>query len=185
MKRARGDALTGGSGDVNPQWLVLGSVTQLLSNSFIEEPFNIPVQRLAQRKGKSLVMEILQLQWSMPPPDTNNAAGGSNIAVRAQLATAPTGSIDPGNPRVLGYSTQNYRGAFTAGGTFQTIQINPYVVDMTDGAGHGILVGTDTLYISMNTNGFANPAFINLRIMYRWKEVGLEEYIGIVQSQQG
>lgn len=63
---------------------------------------------------------------------------------------------------------------------------------MTDGAGHGVLVATDNIYLTLQTalssvigssvggiQGFGEAA-----ILYRFKEVGLAEYIGIVQSQQ-
>ena len=64
---------------------------------------------------------------------------------------------------------------------------NPTMQDITDGAGHGVLVGTDSIYItgfvpsSWYLNG-TNTVFAKL--LYRWKDVSLAEYIGIVQSQQ-
>ena len=64
---------------------------------------------------------------------------------------------------------------------------NPVIRDITDGAGHGVLVATDSIYItgyvpaSWYLNG-TNTVFAKL--LYRWKDVSLAEYIGIVQSQQ-
>ena len=67
------------------------------------------------------------------------------------------------------------------------VDTNPTLRDLTDGAGHGILVATDSIfltgYVPSNwyTNG-TNTVFVKL--LYRWKDVSLAEYIGIVQSQQ-
>lgn len=64
--------------------------------------------------------------------------------------------------------------------------------DLTDGAGHGVLVATDNVFLTLQTalssiigtsvGGITGVA--ECAILYRFKEVGLAEYIGIVQSQQ-
>ena len=59
-----------------------------------------------------------------------------------------------------------------------------YFQNYSDGAGHGILVATDSLFFRVkSTNVRSNIA--DFRVYYRFKEVALAEYIGIVQSQQG
>jgi hypothetical protein len=57
------------------------------------------------------------------------------------------------------------------------------VLDLTDGAGHGLLIATDNIFMTVySTNtGVANE--VGCKILYRWKNVSVEEYIGIVQSQ--
>lgn len=65
--------------------------------------------------------------------------------------------------------------------------------DLTDGAGHGVLVATDNIFLTLQTAATvvgasatitAATGFGECAILYRFKEVGLAEYIGIVQSQQ-
>jgi hypothetical protein len=64
--------------------------------------------------------------------------------------------------------------------------------DLTDGAGHGILIATDNIYLGVNASlssfnlGDADPIVggVSANLIYRFKEIGLSEYIGIVQSQQ-
>jgi hypothetical protein len=60
------------------------------------------------------------------------------------------------------------------------------IIDVTDGAGHGILVATDQIFVGGIEAGItlAGSSLMGARIMYRWKNVSLTEYIGIVQSQQ-
>lgn len=70
---------------------------------------------------------------------------------------------------------------------------NPDWHDLTDGAGHGVLVATDNIWLSIlataatadaGENAVLNVASSNCDLFYRFKEVTLQEYIGIVQSQQ-
>lgn len=72
----------------------------------------------------------------------------------------------------------------------------PIIHDLTDGAGHGILIATDNIYLNAlvayvdadTSAAYAGaPSFIfaasNCELIYRFKAVTLQEYIGIVQSQ--
>lgn len=73
----------------------------------------------------------------------------------------------------------------TAAAALGSINIYPdKKIDLTDEAGHGYLVATDTITLETNADQTAavNAGFA--RIRYRWKEVSLTEYIGIVQAQQ-
>jgi len=75
-------------------------------------------------------------------------------------------------------------GSFTAGGTAWTTETEPYHDDLTDGAGHGVLVATDQIYCQISSSSTGAAQTCAGKIWYRWKNVGLAEYIGIVQSQQ-
>lgn len=187
MKRGRstrGDQLTGGSGDVSPQWFQLSNVTLTAANTFNQGTTSIPVQRLAFGRGKSLVMELLKVEFTYPEWDSNPSAGGQIANAGMQLSTTSLAALDDSNPLVLAFRQQTWRGAFTAAGSYITVSTTPIVADLTDGAGHGVLFAGDTIYLGCNTTAFAGAATFSCRILYRWKEVSLEEYIGIVQSQQ-
>lgn len=187
MKRGRttrGDQLTGGSGDVSPQWFVVGSVTQGGANAFVEASTPIPIQRLYQAKGKSTVIEILKVEFALPDLDTNFPAGGGVAIAAVQLSTSSQTAISFTSPHNIAFAKRSWRGAFTAAGTYATVEDNPRIINVTDASGHGVLIGTDTLFLDFVTASFAGAATVSARFLYRWKEVTLEEYIGIVQSQQ-
>jgi hypothetical protein len=61
--------------------------------------------------------------------------------------------------------------------------IEPWTDDLTDGAGHGFLVATDQIYAQIASTNTGAAQSCDVKIMYRWKNVGLQEYIGIVQGQ--
>lgn len=62
--------------------------------------------------------------------------------------------------------------------------------DLTDGAGHGVLIATDNIWCTAFINGACPDigttasATIFADLLYRFKKISLQEYIGIVQSQQ-
>lgn len=93
-------------------------------------------------------------------------------------------NIDWGNSRMFAWCEMNIRAAFTPGTGVGYNQDVFQVIDLTDGDGHGILVATDNIYFQVTSNGFAGAQEQSAKLLYRFKEVSLVEYIGIVQSQQ-
>jgi len=56
---------------------------------------------------------------------------------------------------------------------------------LTDNMGNGILIATDRIFVVGGSFGSALVARATCKILYRQTNVGVMEYIGIVQSQQG
>jgi len=61
----------------------------------------------------------------------------------------------------------------------------PIHIDLTDGAGNGMLVATDRMFIYGGGAGNAVVGRYSAKILYRLVEVGITEYVGIVAQQQG
>lgn len=66
----------------------------------------------------------------------------------------------------------------------QAVGFEPIEYDLTDGAGHGILVATDNVFGQIVAAGTSVANTVRVKLMYRMKNVSLAEYVGIVQSQQ-
>lgn len=186
MKRGRsGDTLTGGTKDVNPQWLTFNQLTLSAANTYTETTFAVPISRLPTARGKSVVLEVLKVQFSWPDWDSNPAAGGQVASANMQLRTNASGAgFNQDDPVNLTQYKHSWRGAFTAAGSYMSEDSGVITMDLTDGAGHGLLVASDNLFFGATTANYANAAAFHCRILYRFKDVTLEEYIGIVQSQQ-
>lgn len=146
--------------------------------------FQVPVNRTAATSGRSPVLEILKVMFQFPgaPALTANDVVSTctmvlstkdHEAVNTQLTTSD----------VFAFVKCTSEGAFTALGTFMNSTSSVYEFNCSDGAGHGVLVATDTVYAQLQ--GIAGWAtFFKAKILYRVKNVSLTEYIGIVQSQQ-
>lgn len=188
MKRTR-DKLTGGTGDVKPQIWTLPALTQETLNTFEEISVPTPVSRLNNRSNgsKATVMEVLKVWANLPNFDADLAATYSRRNSQLQLSTSSLDNtgIFPLSPKVFAFFSRTQMGKAAVGGSFSNVLDSPLEKDLTDGNGNGIIIATDQIYIGGDTEGLADVAAWNVKILYRFVDVGLTEYIGIVQSQSG
>jgi len=185
-KRSRSDILTGGTGDVNPDLFVTYISPGILSNSTdqvaasMESRVPLPVQRL-DNKGKSMVMELLRVRydpdWTFQGDQQYNTC--FYISTATQVGTAAN-LIRIDTPGILALQ-RTTKAQSTAVG-FETNQ-GPIEQDLTDGAGHGLLVATDNIYFGALAYQVSN-GIVGFQLTFRWKNIGVKEYVGIVQSQQ-
>lgn len=185
-KRSRGSGtLTGGTGDVNPQWFNTG--LGAINGTYQDVATVLPRERLPYG-GKSQVMEVLKVEFSPSGASVLNATAGTNSAARTYVTTTTFGTTEPTSAQNSGKVLAKWRVELPSTGAGATNEVyeGPFVVDCTDGAGHGMLIATDSIFVGSIQTGATSPinGSINVRLMYRWKNVGLQEYIGIVQSQQ-
>lgn len=234
--KSAGNSLTGGTGDVNPQWYKLTVVDNTGAQDtsgvntalgpFVQQTFPLPIPRNRNAGGnKATVVEVLKLKWDVTILDNSGYGGfaggtykwaGGTVYVNSQLTTKSwssqpplsDGTIIDSNPAAfytsptLFFSSTASDGVVAGGESEEGIHI---LRDLTDSAGHGLLVATDNVYLSQQVgvlshwpavaSPFAGGNFqtigynvtgcsTNCQMLYRFKNVTLEEYIGIVQSQQ-
>jgi len=183
MAKRSGDALTGGTKDVSPQFLV-AAVSMTAANTAFEVTLGTPIVRVGpQTSGQAIIMEVLKIFVQYPNIDQDNAAATTRL-LRWSVSTRSSGGtpaiLPLSNPSALMFGERVTRNAFTAAGTGTLdSQEDPCVVDLTDGAGHGVLVATDNLFIQVETTNQAAASNWGFRFLYRFKKVSLVEYIGI------
>lgn len=187
------ESLTGGTGDVNPQWYKMRIIQDGSGfNNAINQSFQLPITRVPQNK-KVTIMEILKVYWFY-----SSLAQVSNTVeqqIQGMLTTANPG-VSSGTVSNVPFITDgSIIDQFSAGSYFDIsgdttypavgiTRIQPIIHDLTDGAGHGFLVATDQIYLTLApTNVGVNNSSISCWLYYRFKTVGIEEYVGIVQSQ--
>lgn len=193
MKRSRGSDgryLTGGTGDVKPQILTLNT-GQNAPGKYVLSQIALPVPRFGGQKNKATIMEILRIYWY---PGLKDILEPVDILV-AYLTTAPirtTGDTvnattiqdDAGDPFTIGMVVmQSYEHLDGVDNAALANRHWPIVLDLTDGAGNGVLIGTDKISIvGGNSTGTLATSFI-AKVMYRLVNVDIAEYIGIIQAQ--
>lgn len=182
MKRGRAkDTLTGGSGDVNPQHLQIISGAQTANDAFGSAVVGLPIPRFPIREGRQLVMEILGVTFSITAINFGVAFNTYFAALSTNPTTPASATAALADGRTLVSRLEYVQ--FAAGTTLH-LEGDKYY-DMTDNAGHGVLVATDNLYFYIDTVNTGNATFaVVADVEYRFKEVSLAEYVGIVQSQQ-
>lgn len=172
-KRGLG-SLTGGTGDVNPQWYKL-AVTQSAADTTTTTAFPLPVPKV-QSNTRPVVIEVLRTFW------TNNNAIETDSWIEGFLSTKSYGTTAPSFTDG-GIVDMFYRDVhITTSG--QITYFMPQIHELNDSAGHGVLVATDNVYLQAASSATSLANTVTCWILYRMKEVSLAEYIGIVQSQQ-
>lgn len=176
--------LTGGTGDVNPQFYS-GSLLMSAANTLTSTAFISPVAKgIFSKTGKATVMEILQVFVSMPTWDAMATATELTDSRIFSIGTKELSALTMDEGSLIAFFSQVKQGAFTADGTFGMESDNVYVWDITDSLGHGVLIATDYIYATGDTTGYAGAATFGFKLLYRFKNVSMQEYVGIVQSQQ-
>lgn len=205
MAKRSKDTLTGGTGDVNPQYACIALVTPAVPGGggtvVATVPIVLPVlPNLGGTQDTAQVVEILKVFWDLG--NMPGLANGSNycqvsgrLAFNANTAgstsTTQVGISSIGNPLMIDEvsSVQQYLITLPAGQSSAAVsqEFHNLESDLTDGAGHGILVAVPTIWFGLAA--FGGPAGYvaggACRVLYRLKRVKLIEYIGIVQQQSG
>jgi len=186
---ASGGSQTGGTGDVKPQILSLSSGNAPVLDVYSVETFRLPVSRFGGARNVTTIVEFLKVWWF---PNVKDGVDASvvNFAylttatahVTGDVSTAFTFTEDLEDGRTFApvITTSQLSGATGA----STVQF-PQTVDLTDNNGNGILVATDSIVVVGGQNGGSILGGAICKILYRLVNVGIEEYVGIVQSQQG
>jgi hypothetical protein len=147
------------------------------ANTLTTETVNLPIVRPAGGRGRSTIMEFLWLDVFVGATDFGAAVDEVTFAVS-------TGAVPTVNPAWEDGNTVariKLDHAFVTSGS--TIMIQPLRYNLQDASGFGQLIATDKIHITGDSNGMAAATIFQWRIYYRYVTVGMEEYVGIVQSQ--
>jgi len=197
MSRKKQDTgLTGGTGDVNPQMfrfpLIERSAGSGSQSTEVTVPTPLPGFN-AVATNKAVVMEVLRVYFSAEyafNAGTNHNVQQQTMAFLAGGA-APSGAYVRAalaSPRVVAvHQWRKDTRASAAAGEGSSAADATWSFDLTDGAGHGFLVAAPNVTFEwrLAANGSATLAesFYSCAFLYRFKEVALSEYIGILNSQ--
>lgn len=186
-RKTSGGSLTGGTGDVKPQFLTASTPVQGATGEYTLIPINIPRIIIGDDMGAT-IMEILRVDYYLGLADLadTNATYFAFLETRQtraqdETSTATTGREDVASPGVFAYVYEDMSLTTTGG------QVNymPLTYDCTDNNGNGILIATDRIFFVAGSINNATQIDATCKILYRMVDVGIVEYVGIVQSQQG
>lgn len=170
MSKRMRTSLTGGTGDVNPQTLTL-NVAESAANTFTEAEFSIPVMRGAISSTRYQVMELLKVEADVPPGDGATASG-----VNMQVTTSTqTGFQGYTNPDVV----WQYRDSIVITTSGLTRHVRVRIYDYTDGAGHGMIIASPSLFIGVVGTSQGAALSGSVRLHYRFKNIGIQEFVGL------
>ena len=154
-------------------------ITESAADTYTTDKIFTPIPRSQVMTGnKAVVMELLWLEITCPNITFN--AGEEFITCGIQTGGVPIAaqSIDEGN--VIGYLFRELS-ILTEGGSTHDF---PMIYDFQSKDGFGMLLGTDAFHAWVFSGGTGVALAVSFRLYYRFVQVPVTEYIGIVQSQQ-
>lgn len=170
------DQLTGGSNDVNPQY-IHNSVSQTLADTNSTQQITLPIDRLGFGGNRIGVVEVLAVffDWRNPL----SAATAVNLTAALTTKSFAATKVLFNEPTCFAYM-HLFSTLTTTGGTLVDM---PMRYDCTDDSGHGIVVATDAIFLNISSLATGQANIVDVKIEYRYKNVTTVEYIGVVQSQ--
>ena len=170
------DQLTGGTKDVNAQYTSI-RVTESAANTFTQGTLALPVLRGNVGRSKYQVIELLK-SWMVIGFGDGATASTKDVQV---TTSAQTALLPFNNPDVVDYYSEDI--IITTSGLYYPQ--NPIIHDFTDGAGHGIIIATNNMYVGVQGGSQTGALTVDYRIMYRFKNIGVDEFVGLSIQQNG
>lgn len=168
--------------DEKPQFLNLNTAQETVLNTYREVPTSTPVVTVSG-SNKAIVMEVLKIFYNHSTPEIINVL---RTSIAMTVATRSFSTLQQiSSPGVLARIDSEIE-VFDSAATDATVVVQYYkgsaehVVDLTDGAGNGILVASKNLYLGVKGNQRTVLAQALGKILYRLVEVSAAELVGII-----
>ncbi len=172
-------ALTGGTGDVNPQQVLLNAKqdnaidADTLVNFSLPQAIGIPTT-----KTRAVVFELLRGDVVFTPGFNLGEVAGVTLTMNMAIGSPPQ-PITPEQAVVIWSGNRTKYTAAAGGGP-----INRFIEkDFTDDSGHGLLIAARTVSIQISSVGTLQENTAHVRLYYRFKLIPLQEYLGIFAQQ--
>lgn len=170
------------SHDVYPQYFVT-QLSTTTNDTTIVAAIPLPVPRIPT-SGKATILEFLWADINMETGRVGNSSNFTALSLTgSSTLTAGSGGYHTflANPQVIGYH-KNETDQITGVGVQLVDQ--PYRLDWQSNDGKGLLIATDRIYIYVTSLATLGLVRATWRVWYRYVDVSIQEYVGIVQSQQ-
>ncbi len=174
MPVARGKTV---STDKFPNFLT-GSVTESAADTFTTAQVFTPIPRLKTAGNKATVMELLWVDFMNNNQLLN--ASGEQWRFQMSIGSVPTALLAFNDPRTI-MEWKREMEILTTGGT---VADAPIKYDFQSADGYGFLLASDAFNVSVAGTATGVAAIIQWRLYYRFVDIPLAEFVGLVQSTQ-
>lgn len=179
-----GGSITGGTGDIKPQ--ILTRQTDLHAvDDYISIQIDVP-RIIMNTANQATIMEILKVYFYIGIDDFADVShtawaflNTTQLHVNALATSFAELQRDLVHPGTFAFAIRQ-RTLTTSGS--QTLE-NPIVIDLTDNNGNGLLIASDRFFLTSADIAGTSTDRATVKILYRMVNVGILEYVGIVQSQ--
>lgn len=149
------------------------------ANTYTTIPVNLPIARVTSGSRTATIIELLWASCTPVGIDFN----ANDDSINFSLYMGPPQDTHFPIEGVDSYCIFNvrYDTDFTTSGMW--VSKFPHKVNLQSKDGFGFLVASDKINAAVLSSGEGGAVDWRVRVYYRFVTVGIEEYIGIVQSQ--
>ena len=158
---------------MNPQ-LLGGRVVESAANTFTQATIAVPVNRVTGSSNFAQVIEALWVEFDLTGVEGFNAINEGFVCQLTQTSKTAIVLIDDAD--MIAKQSIEVQAIVTSGGG---IQQNIVRVNLTDMAGHGPIIATPNVFFGISGLALAAVVTASFRMAYRFKNVGLQEYVGL------
>jgi len=149
------------------------------ANTFTTQTITLPLNRIrVGGAGRTTILEFLWIDVTIVSVDL--LANSDEVAFSFSSGAVPTSVQNISNPDVIA-EVLLFAHVGASPGTALVRQ--NFRMDLQSQDGHGQLIAVDRINVMGNSSGLAAAAQFRWRIYYRFVNVPIEEFVGIVQSQ--
>jgi len=156
-----------------------GTANQSSADTATNFQFSTPIPRLQTRGNKATVMELLWIDMKINC--TLNAVG-ETFAASFYGGQATTSEVLISDPRAIGNIAFDATDVLTSG-SYPTCK-NNWRIDLQSTDGYGFLFAGDIINVNVVSANTGASNRVDFRIYYRFVEIPITEFVGLVQSQQ-
>lgn len=155
-----------------------GSIVTSAANTFTTSQVFTPIPRLKTTGNKATVMELLWLDVEVLGTDL--IANGDDATFQLTIGSEQSTLLNWNDPRVL--MDYNLEVGLATSGMNLLIQPHRYLFQSVDGFGY--LLASDSFHQNLDSTGQAGVITARWKLFYRFVEIPLSEFVGLVQSTQ-
>ena len=155
-----------------------GTLTESSADTFTTTQVFTPIPRLKVSGNRATVLELLWMEWQVNNLILN--AGNESITFQMVIGTVPSSILALNDPRYI--AGKRIEMHLLTSGAWGTIQ--PWRTEFQSRDGFGYLLASDAFHINVNGTGTGVANVVQWRLYYRFVNIPLAEFIGIVQSTQ-
>jgi len=170
--------------DIYPQYLTIPLGPLTANDTAYTVQIQLPLPRIPT-SGKATIMEFLwaDIYYAPAISQSLSCSFAVGLSLNKKDIDATNTASYMADPLSLGSDTFSFIKFGTQ--TAEVFYDNDSRITWQSDDGKGLLVASDTLYCSFDTSQTGSVSNLaTIRLYYRFVDVSIQEYVGIVQSQQ-
>ena len=172
---------------MNPQILHF-AIMESAPNTFTCYEWRLPIMKVGTKSDRAQTMELIKIFTIGNIPDCAVLPGApAHVRIGMKWGGEPAAWPAFADPTqiLLDWSASECTDTGAAGGHSAFAGSVRHCLDFTDGAGHGMILFVDRVWVYIEGAGNTNAKSVIVQLYFRFKNVGIYEFLSGLTAQHG